>query len=297
MTDVLVAGIAVADFVMQVDDLPAAAEKYRASEAMVTVGGCAANSAIAVARQGGRARLVTRVGDDPVGRIILEDLAREGVDTSLTHRAPGGISSFSSIAVDRWGERQIVNFRGRGLTKSTEWLRNVGKPQAVLTDTRWPPLTERVLEIAKGLGVPGVVDAEPPIEVDTIRAATHIAFSAPGLGGYAPGLSLPDALDQARQDFGIWVCVTDGPRGVWFMDGPSIEHIEAFEVETADTLGAGDVWHGAFALRLAEGATEVEAVIFANAAAALKCRAFGGVTACPDRAATEAFLKERMTCS
>jgi len=297
MTDVLIAGVATADFVMQVDDLPDAAEKYRAHDAKVTVGGCAANAAIAVARHGGRARLAARLGDDPVGRIIEQALAREGVDTSLTHRSPGGISSFSSITVDRSGERQIVNFRGRDLTESTEWLQEPGTPQAVLADNRWPRLTVHVLEIAKRLGVPGVVDAEAPIEPEAIRTATHIAFSAQGLAGFAPELSLPDALDRARREFGVWICVTDGPRGVWFTDGRDIGHIPAFTIDARDTLGAGDVWHGVFTLRLAEGAAAPEAILFANAAAALKCGAFGGVSACPDRAATEAFLKERTTCS
>jgi sulfofructose kinase len=54
---------------------------------------------------------------------------------------------------------------------------------------------------------------------------------------------------------------------------------------------AGDVWHGAFALALAEGRPEREAVAFASAAAALKCIKGGGWGSIPDRAATDAFLK------
>ena len=65
-----------------------------------------------------------------------------------------------------------------------------------------------------------------------------------------------------------------------------------FEVPVADTLGAGDLWHGAFALALAEGQSEREGVRFANAVAAIKCTVFGGRTGCPDRQATEEFLRE-----
>ena len=64
MTDVLIAGVAVADIIMRVADLPRSAEKYRAEDAHVTVGGCAANAAIAVARHGGKARLAARLGKD-----------------------------------------------------------------------------------------------------------------------------------------------------------------------------------------------------------------------------------------
>jgi sulfofructose kinase len=86
-----------------------------------------------------------------------------------------------------------------------------------------------------------------------------------------------------------WACVTDGEHGVFVAGGG---HVPALPVQAVDTLGAGDVWHGAFALRLAEGAEETEAIRFANAAAALKCARPWGREGCPTRAETEAFLKE-----
>ena len=66
----------------------------------------------------------------------------------------------------------------------------------------------------------------------------------------------------------------------------------ATAVEVVDTLGAGDVWHGAFTLALAEGRPEVDAVRFANVAAALKCTGFGGRAATPNRVDVEAMLTE-----
>ena len=96
-----------------------------------------------------------------------------------------------------------------------------------------------------------------------------------------------------QAEVGGWVAVTVGEHGVWYSRGREIEHCPAFSVAAVDTLAAGDVWHGAFALRLAEGAGERAAIVFASAAAALKCSAFGGIEACPDRTAVEAFLKER----
>ena len=60
-----------------------------------------------------------------------------------------------------------------------------------------------------------------------------------------------------------------------------------------DTLAAGDVWHGAFALSLGEGESEVNAVRFANAVAALKCTGFGGRSAIPNRLETNTFLQKQ----
>lgn len=289
MADVLVAGVAVADIVMQVEELPRRAEKYRAADALVTVGGCAANAAIAIARQGGRARLAARLGDDLIGDLIAGGLEAEGVDLGLSHRQSGARSSFSSIYVDRSGERQIMNFRGQGLPETLD-LTLAPRAAAVLADNRWPGLTRAALDLARSWGVPGVVDAEAPFDPDAVRGATHVVFSMQGLTAHAPGLATEEALRQARADFGAWVAVTDGPLGVWYAGDGGEGHVPAFRIEPVDTLGAGDIWHGVFALRLAEGDDELAAIRFANAAAALKCLRFGGVSACPDRAATEAFL-------
>ena len=64
----------------------------------------------------------------------------------------------------------------------------------------------------------------------------------------------------------------------------------AFAVAAVDTLGAGDTFHGAFTLLLAEGKSEREAMRFAAAAAALKCTRYGGILSGPSRAEVEAFL-------
>jgi sulfofructose kinase len=76
-------------------------------------------------------------------------------------------------------------------------------------------------------------------------------------------------------------------------DGDVRSEVPAFAVEAVDTLGAGDVWHGAFALFLAEGLDAGEAVFRANAVAALKSSAFGGRKALPTRPELDAFIKER----
>ena len=87
-----------------------------------------------------------------------------------------------------------------------------------------------------------------------------------------------------------WLAVTLGPRGVLFMEDGGIAHLPAFPIEAVDTLGAGDVWHGAFALALAEGQGEREAVRFASAVAAIKCTRFGGRAGTPTRDEVERFL-------
>ncbi|MBN8982888.1 MAG: sugar kinase, partial [Rhizobiales bacterium] len=91
-----------------------------------------------------------------------------------------------------------------------------------------------------------------------------------------------------------FLAATRGPQGTLWLDPTgAFQETAAFPVHTVDTLGAGDIFHGAFTLALIEGQAIPAAVRFASAAAALKCTRFGGAFACPQRAEVEAFLDAR----
>ena len=292
MASILVAGVAVVDFVFEVDEMPQLAEKFRARNAVIVGGGCAANAAVAVSRLGGEAYLASRMGDDVMADIILAGLHKESVNTNAVNQATGGRSSFSSVYVDGNGERQIMNFRGSGLTEDTNWLDTVRHTDAILADNRWSPITVKAMAMARARDVPGVIDAEDPVNGEVLTGASHVAFSKQGLLALTGEDSAVSALKTASSKLPPWLCVTDGPDGVYFLHKGKVENIAGFVVDVKDTLGAGDIWHGAFALRLAEGADEIAAIEFANAAAAIKCKTYGGRTGCPDRVETDKFLKE-----
>ena len=295
MARVFVLGMAVMDVVFNVPEFPKLAEKYRADDAVFVGGGCAANAAFAIARLDGDAQLAARLGDDHVGAMILSDLAAVGVDVSHCHRAKGGKSSFSSVLVDAAGERQIVNFRGHGLVQTAGWI--MPDAEAVLVDNRWADGAKVALAWAKRTGVPGVVDAEAPVEGETLEMASYVAFSKQGLEDFSGHHDHRSALYEASKMLPGRVCVTDGAKGCFWLEGGSMRHMPAFQVDVQDTLAAGDIWHGAFALRLAEKATMEDAIRFANATAALKCMHFGGRAGCPDRKTVEAFIREKQICN
>ena len=223
---------------------------------------------------GGRAGIATRLGDDEIGGLAIRQLRDAGVEIDLVRISEGGRSGFSSVYVDQLGERQIVSFRGSGLAESLGPA-SLGSANAVLADTRWLSASATVLRHARSLGVPGVLDAEAPVSGELASLASHVAISAQGLAAYADSDDLPEALAIARRRISGWVCATDGARGVFFFEGDSLRQIRPPEVDADDTLGAGDIWHGAFTLRLAEGAEEPIAVRFANAAAAIYCTRAG----------------------
>jgi sulfofructose kinase len=292
MAEVLVLGLAVADFVFGLEHLPDKPVKYRAERGELVGGGGGGNAAVAIARLGGTARLLARLGDDRIGDLILEGLEAERIDTNLVHRSPGGRSSFSAVLVDAAGERQIINYRGDRLVEATGWIATAPRADAVLADTRWNAGAQALLERAHAWGVPGVVDAEAPVDITMLQAASHVAFSRQGLLSLTAEKSLPKALAQIADALPGWTCVTDGENGAWYMGENGPRNMPAFKVSVRDTLGAGDVWHGAFTLALAEGAEETGAMRFANAAAALKCTRFGGRAGCPDRAEVTEFERQ-----
>lgn len=292
MPKILCVGAAVVDFVFHLPDLPTAAEKYGTESAAIVGGGCAANAAVAIARMGGQAVLGARLGDDSIGDLVIADLDKEGVETGYVTRTAGGKSSYSSVLIDQRGERQIVNFRGAGLVLKTDWFEGQEGIGAVLVDTRRVEAAKDALSFARARGIPGVLDGEAPVDPALLSLASHVALSMQGLRDLKPDQDVETALKELAADHGGWVCVTDGEKGVYYTNGGADHHVPAFAVTPVDTLGAGDVWHGIFALALAEGQSEADAIELASAAAALKCTRTGGREGAPNRSDTEKFLKE-----
>lgn len=303
MKRVLCVGHAVQDFVFRTPQLPQGAEKHRATGFSEVGGGPAATAAVAIARLGGAARLVARVGDDSIATTIRGELERYGVDCRHLRRFAGHQSSVSAVFVDDAGERLIMNHTDPALPADPAWLDEVSLDEvaAVLVDTRWPAGALWMLRRARACGLPAVLDADVPVPKDgaLLEAATHVAFSAAGLRDFAACAADESSLGQTLQALasrmGRWCCVTLGGAGVLMADGraqdAALQRSPAFKVTAVDTLGAGDVWHGAFALALAEGADESSAARAASAAAAIKVTRPGGRAGAPTRRERDALLE------
>jgi sulfofructose kinase len=297
MATVFCVGHAVQDFVFEVAALPDRGEKYRATHFESVGGGPAATAAVAIARLGGRALLAARVGDDAAARMMVAELESYRVDCSHVRGFAGHASSVSAVLLDPRGERMIVNHLDVAMPSDAEWLPSVRETGAgaVLADTRWPEGALAALSAARAAGLPAVLDADRPIPPDgaLLRAATHVAFSADALADFSGVQDPREALARVATTLGGWCCVTAGRDGVYACDGGAIRHVPGFDVDVVDTLGAGDVWHGAFALALAEGCREGEAVRRASAAAAIKVQRRGSRSGAPTRDELENFLASR----
>ncbi|MBS1859092.1 MAG: hypothetical protein JST11_27210 [Acidobacteria bacterium] len=282
-------GCATMDHIFGLPEIPRQPLKYRAREFTAVGGGNAATAAVAIARLGGRPHLIARLGDDPIGDAILRELASRGVDTSLVHRFAGCASHISSILVDDSGDRLIVSYFDPKISHDPAWLPPIPPGVgAVLADAHWPAGVLELFRRAAAAGIPTVLDADMPVcAPELIRASTVAAFSAPGLDAATGVAGISDGLRAAARIGPGTMLATDGANGVFWLDGGELRHQPAHPVHAVDTLGAGDVFHGALALALAEGQTLPAAVAFANAAAAIKVTRFGGRAGVPTRSEVE----------
>ena len=126
-----------------------------------------------------------------------------------------------------------------------------------------------------------------------LNASSHLVFSSEPLQETADIADDAKALHKIAKLTKSFLAGTRGPQGtIWLDEHGAIQETPAFHVHTVDTLGAGDVFHGAFALAITEGQELRQALRFASAAAALKCTRFGGAFAAPQRAEVEALLSQ-----
>jgi sugar/nucleoside kinase (ribokinase family) len=298
---VLCTGIAVLDLVFRVPGFPRPEVKTQASEFRTINGGNAANAAVAIAHLGARASFAGPLGGpagvDTVGDTFLALAAQENIDCSACPRIPGVPSSISAICIDRRGERAIVNYRDEGLSaaRPENALSLVADADAVIADNRFPVFVRDVCTAARARGIPAVLDADEPRHDShaLLTAASHVVFSAEGLRATAGTDHLGRALIDIGKQTDAFLAVTDGANDVLWLDQGELRQIPAYQVDVVDTLGAGDTFHGAFTLMLAEGMAERPAMRFAAATAALKCTRYGGILSAPTRAEVEAFLAAR----
>jgi sulfofructose kinase len=290
-------GTAVLDHVYRVDELPRGEGKHFAGSHRDIGGGPAASAAVTVSRLGGAARFVGGLGVDGAGDRIVAELDAEGVDTRWVGRSPDHPSPTSAVVIDRRGERMIVNSTDQATMAGLEPLvvEAVFDADAVLTDLRWAAGCETALTTAAARRVPAIVDydlSDVAAGDRALKLASHIVFSAPALASLTGITDAAEGLRAVRESSAAWLAVTAGSQGTTYLAPDTAGHVPAFAVEAVDTLGAGDVFHGAFALAVGRGAPPEQALIAASAAAAIKCTRQGGRAGSPTLRELTTFLKE-----
>lgn len=302
---IVVVGSSNTDMIVRLDRIPRPGETMLGGEFATAAGGKGANQAVGAARAGGRVTLVARVGRDVFGDRALAGFEKDRIDVSLVARDRTAASGVALIFVAKDGENSIAVASGANANLA-------------------PADVQRAASAILGADVL-VMQLETPLA--TVQAAADIAFKAsvPVILNPAPARPLPDRLLRrvslltpneteaelltgvkvtgresaaraaaALRALGVGrVIVTLGRRGAFVSSGAGQQLVPGFKVKAVDTTAAGDVFNGALAVALGEGRALVEAVRFANAAAALSVTRVGAQPSAPRRAEIDRLLALR----
>ncbi|WP_407151005.1 sugar kinase [Bradyrhizobium sp. ORS 86] len=294
---VICLGLSALDQVWRVDRLfSGRSEKIKAAGYGTIGGGMAANASVAVARLGASVAFWGRAGNDSAGQEMRSAFVTEGVDVENFRLFPDGRSSVSGIIVDSSGERQIVNFRG-SYPEAADWLplEAVVRASSVLADPRWVEGAATLFREARARGIPTVLDgdmADADVFEHLLPLTDHAIFSEPALTAFAG--SAQDTSLTALARFGCRViAVTRGEAGVSWYENGQLHRRAAYAVDVVDTTGAGDVFHGAYALAIGVGLDVRAAMAFSAATAAMKCGHAGGRNGIPTINECLAFMRTK----
>ncbi|WP_030396928.1 PfkB family carbohydrate kinase [Kitasatospora purpeofusca] len=297
------------DRILRCPVLPAPGETVLAAGSAQGFGGKGANQAVAAAAMGAPTCLVARVGADAEGRAALADLRAAGVATDAVRTDPDAPTGLAVVLVDPAGENSIVvvpgaNARLTGaevaralaelaLTSADTVLTSGEVPEECIRATASAlPAGPRWIHNAAPAGVlpdwSGPGRRRPLLVANAVEAAQLTGRSAHADGTAAAGTdgSDTDGSDTARTAaalaaLGDGAVVTLGAAGALVSAGGALHRIPAPEVAVVDTTGAGDVFCGALAARLAQGASLPEAAATAVAAGAFAVTALGARGALP----------------
>ena len=295
---ILCIGIPVRDLTFRVEAVPARGSKSNATHLAEICGGNALNAAIAMARLGGRVAFAGPMGDarELSSGFILQQMAQEGIDTAHIVRMPEVTTPVSAIMIEPSGERTLTIYRDPRLWSvqlpDAEAL--LAGCEALLIESRCGAFCIGLCEEARRRGTPVIVgvDRAMSLQDGLLTAASHLLFASEQVQQTAGITDDGGALKRLAKLTPAFLAATRGPHGtIWLNEAGELEQTAAFPVQAVDTLGAGDVFHGAFTLRLAEGQGVREALRFAAAAAALKCTRHGGGQAAPQRLEVEELLR------
>lgn len=291
--DLVGLGLNSVDLVTVVAEYPACNTKQRLQRFARLPGGQTATAMAVAARLGWRASYVGRFGGDELGALSRASLVDEGVEVAASLSIAEATNQFAVVLVDaRSGERTVLWDRHPALTMNPEDVSAVAvcAGRMLLIDCHETPAATRAARYAREAGIPTVLDVEkvrPGIaellqQADAIIAAE--AFPTELTGYDAPGRAL-EAI--AREFDAPLVAVTLGAGGSLARCGGQEIRTPAFAVDCIDSTGAGDAFHGGFAsacLHAPERPVDVEdALRYANAVAALNCRALGARGGLPTR--------------
>ncbi len=295
MKRILVIGSSNTDMVIKTEKLPSPGETVLGGTFFMNPGGKGANQAVAAARLGGKVTFVTKVGNDLFGNQTIGVLKKEGIDTRNVVKDEKLPSGVALITVNVSGENNIVVAPGSNGNLLAEDIPanhfTPGSFKILLLQLEIPIMTvEYAALTAAENGIKVILNPAPAQKLhDYLLKHTWLVTPDETEAGILTGIkvhneSSADNAATAFQKKGVKnVIITMGEKGAYVKSEEFTGMIPGIKVKAVDTTAAGDVFNGALAVALAEGAGMKDAVMFANKAAAISVTRLGAQASAPYR--------------
>ncbi|WOI11986.1 ribokinase [Thalassospira lucentensis] len=283
------------DFAARVAELPKPGQTVSAKDYITGPGGKGCNQAVAVARLGQKPVFISKIGNDVLGRSLIDTLKIEGFDTNQLIQTTDAQTGTALISIDDAGENIITVAGGANMTMSRADIREkqvfLEHCDYLLVQLECPVVAVAcAMKYARDAGATIILDPAPvPDRVvlrdlmtltDIVTPNSSECFAMTGI--------LPENLETAHQaaeklrEMGARIAIIKmGSKGAFYSDGDQSGIVPPFDVSAIDTVAAGDCFNGGLAVALHEGRPLRDAVRFACATGALATTRYGAADAAP----------------
>ncbi|MFP4056399.1 MAG: carbohydrate kinase family protein [Candidatus Brocadiia bacterium] len=307
--DVCCLGILVADtFGSPIDDVPAKGRLKLFDHMELHIGGCAANTAIAMAKLGLRTCAVGKVGDDVFGRFVVQTLRDAGIDPAGVVVEAEASTAFTFVIVGSDGQRRFLHTMGANATLCEDDVdmdlvcraKVLHVAGTMVMPTFDGEQTAHVLEQAQAAGVTTCMDLVFNDRIEDYMPVVgpclpHLDMFLPSIeeAERVAGTSDPPSIARRLRREGLGTVVIKlAEEGAYVSGDGEEEVVPAYQVDAVDTSGAGDCWVAGFLAGRLRGWSLVRSARFGHAVAAHCIQAFGCTAGVRDFAATESFQRE-----
>ena len=304
--DMICIGIALVDSIIRgFDPNPVSASGYRAESGSLNVGGEAVNESMAAAKLGVKTGILTSLGKDEAGDMIVAALQRCGVDTGLIIRSAQHPTPVTTMFVRDDGTRKsVTNSAHRYNFHPEQYAGSFSGAKALLLGSLFrapfddPDIIHAVLQAAKAAGQTVFADTKLPnfrrLSLDDLAGSLDlIDYITPNEdeAKYYSGKQDPEAMADIFLDYGIRnVVIKLGGKGCFFKNTQVSLQLPPHKIKAVDATGAGDNFLAGFASEILRGSTPQEALTFANACGAICTTAVGASTALQSREQVLKFM-------